>query len=241
MASAKISYPDNCIVQGTLAFPIKSDEEIEALKEWREKKGYKKPKFPDKVGGNLFIREKTLERLAVYMEETYIPFITDLRNAGKNTLDEDEQDTLLQLVKARDWSDKNLPIRELTPKDIESTGGEDSPFVAKIKFQGPYQASLPIKYVVHNEAGRQEVVKFNELEDYQVTLPAGQDDPEKLWFGSGWPFRLSLRLNAYNQNEPGITAYVNEMYLLAYADLPVFTSNNDEAVVAEDGDDWSDE
>lgn len=241
MADNKLAYPNNIIVQGTMAFPIKSEEEIVALKEWREGKGIKKPKYPDRIGGNLLIKEKTLERIANYLESTYIPFIDDLRAAKKSDMEPEDQQMLLDLVKARDWSDKNLPIRELTPKDIESNGGDDCPFAAKIKFQGPYKKSLPVKYVVQDENGKQQVVEFNELGDYGVELPKGSDDPDKLWFGSGWPFRVSFHMNAYNQNDPGITAYANEIYLLTYMDLPVFTSNNDDAVVAEDGDDWSDE
>lgn len=251
MAAAKtrIEYPKNVTAQGTLAFPIKSEAEIEKLVEWRTTKGIKKPKFPDKIGGNLFIKEKTLERVASYLENEYLPFVDTLykETDGAKGIEPEEVANLLKLVKARDWSEKNLPIRELTPKDIENNGGDDCPFVAKIKFSGPYKKDLGVKFIVLDDwSKKQVVVKQNELQDYTnsegetIELPEGTGDTEALWWGAGWPFRISMRMNAYNQNGEGVTAYVQDIYLLAWQELPSFSSNND-ADVVEDGDDWSDE
>lgn len=238
MAKAQqINWPDNVVASGILNFPIIGENNIEQLKEWRTKKGHKKPKYPDKIGATIFINDATLKKVLDYLENVYIPFAFDLykQTGGDKGIEPELIKALETQIKERDWSGKNFPIRDLTEKDKEQLG--DFPAVAKLRINGPYQADFAIKGVIKTDEG-QRVTDLDYLRDEQI-LPESRSDETALWWGSGWPFRISMRMNAFEgPNGPGISAYVDVLYLLAYHDLPVLGGGNSDAeVLGADDDD----
>ena len=234
----KIEYPKNLTIQGLLSFPIKSEKEIEALAEWREKKNIKKPKFPDKIGGSLFLNEANYEKAVKYLEEVYLPFVDTLykETNGSKGIEPDLVKRLMKQVKARKWvgDDKkpNLPIRDLNAKDKENLGDFDA--VAKIKFAGPYEADIAIKAIVQPEGEDRQVVTIASLIEDGV-IPESRQDVDTLWWGAGWNFRTSLRMNAFDSASVGVSAYSQTLYLLPHLGLPV--SSGGDAAILEDGDD----
>ena len=239
MANIKIDWPAGLTVQGQLAFPLKSEQEIEALKEWRAKKGIKKPKYPDKIGGTLILNQLNYDKAYEYLVKTYLPFVDTLykETDGEKGIEPDQVKMLLEQAKKRKWlSDSeekpNMPIRALTDKDRENM--RDYPGVAKLAFSGPYEEDLGVKAIIVTEDKRT-VVSLDDLVDEGI-LPEGRTDSTKLWWGSGWNFRTSLRFNAYDKASVGVTAYANTLYLLPHLGLPVVGGSSDAAVL-EDGDD----
>ena len=236
--ASKIEYPKNLTIQGLLSFPIKSEKEIEALAEWREKKDIKKPKFPDKIGGSLFLNEANYEKAVKYLEEVYLPFVDTLykETNGSKGIEPDLVKGLMKQVKARKWvgDDKkpNLPIRDLNAKDKENLGDFDA--VAKIKFAGPYEADIAIKAIVQPEGEDRQVVTIASLIEDGV-IPESRQDVDTLWWGAGWNFRTSLRMNAFDSASVGVSAYSQTLYLLPHLGLPV--SSGGDAAILEDGDD----
>lgn len=236
--ASKIEYPKNLTIQGLLSFPIKSEKEIEALAEWREKKNIKKPKFPDKIGGSLFLNEANYEKAVKYLEEVYLPFVDTLykETNGSKGIEPDLVKRLMKQVKARKWvgDDKkpNLPIRDLNAKDKENLGDFDA--VAKIKFAGPYEADIAIKAIVQPEGEDRQVVTIASLIEDGV-IPESRQDVDTLWWGAGWNFRTSLRMNAFDSASVGVSAYSQTLYLLPHLGLPV--SSGGDAAILEDGDD----
>lgn len=242
-AKVKIQYPDNLNVQGLLSYPIKSENEIVQLKEWRESKKMKKPKFPDKVGVNLLLKPAQYDKVVEHLEKVYVPFIDTLykETDGDKGLEPEIVKGLLEKVKTRNWSDADLPIRDLTEKDIENNGGEDSPFVAKISIKGPFEADFKVKALVRDSQDRLQVVELNELEDHGFDLPDNHRDEKKLWWGSSWNFRTSIRFNAFESARgEGVTAYGQTLYLLPHLGLPIFGGNSDAAVIMDEGD-WEED
>ena len=236
--ASKIEYPKNLTIQGLLSFPIKSEKEIEALAEWREKKNIKKPKFPDKIGGSLFLNEANYEKAVKYLEEVYLPFVDTLykETNGSKGIEPDLVKGLMKQVKARKWvgDDKkpNLPIRELNAKDKENLGDFDA--VAKIKFAGPYEADIVIKAIIQPEGEDRQVATISSLIEDGV-IPESRQDVDTLWWGAGWNFRTSLRMNAFDSASVGVSAYSQTLYLLPHLGLPV--SSGGDAAILEDGDD----
>ena len=234
----KIEWPKNLVTQGLLSFPIKSEKEIEALAEWREKRDIKKPKFPDKIGGSLFLNEANYEKAVTYLEEVYLPFVDTLykETNGSKGIEPDLVKGLMKQVKARKWvgDDKkpNLPIRELNAKDKENLGDFDA--VAKIKFAGPYEADIAIKAIVQPEGEDRQVVTIASLIEDGI-IPESRQDVDTLWWGAGWNFRTSLRMNAFDSASVGVSAYSQTLYLLPHLGLPV--SSGGDAAILEDGDD----
>lgn len=242
MAQANIDWPDNITAQGQLAFPLKSVEEIVALKEWREKKNFKKPKFPDRVGGTLILNQINYDKVVEYMEKTYLPFVDVLykETDGSKGVAPDVVKSLLAQVKKREWlgpdNKPNLPIRTLTDKDRENM--RDYPGVAKIAFSGPPEnGPLEVAAIVVDSNGKRSVIDRDTMSDEDI-LPKGGDNIDRLWWGSGWVFRTSLRLNAYDSASQGVSAYANKLYLIPHLGMPLFGGGGqDGAVIAEDGDD----
>lgn len=233
-----VNWPDNLSISGVLSFPIKSEAEIEALKEWRSDRKIKKPKYPDKIGASLLVTDPQIEKATAYLDE-YLDFVNVLykESDGEKGLDPDQVKELKALVKARDWSNSNFPIRNLTDKDIENNGGDDCKFTGKIKFSGPYEDKMHVKAIVRpNPQSKIQVVQINELEDYGFELPEKAQDPDQLWWGAGWNFKTSMRFNAFEAATGiGVTAYNNTLYLLPHLGLPMGSYDAD-ADIIEDGD-----
>lgn len=238
MANTRIEYPKNLTIQGQLAFPIKSEEEIAALAEWRTKKNIKKPKFPDKIGGWLILNQLNYDKAIEYLENTYLPFVDTLykETNGDKGVAPDVNKAFMAQVKKKIWLDSdnkpNLPIRELNDKDRDNLRGY--PGVAKIKFSGPYEESIGVKAIIQSSEGERSVVSIQSLIDDDI-IPEGRGDVDRLWWGAGWNFRTSLRMNAYDSATQGVTAYAQTLYLLPHLGLPV--SGGGDAAVLEDGDD----
>ena len=237
--ATKIDYPERVTVQGQLAFPLKSEAEIEALKEWRAKKGVKKPKYPDKIGGTLILNQVNYDKVQKYLVDTYLPFVDTLykETDGDKGIEPDQVKALLKQAKEKNWlgpdNKPNLPLRSLNEKDQENM--RDYPGVAKLSFSGPYQEDLEVKAILVDSDGNRSAVSLDTLIDEDM-LPDSRRDSSKLWWGSGWIFRASFRFNAFDKATVGVTAYADTLYLLPHLGLPVFGGNSDAAVL-EDGDD----
>src|SRR6188768_3261480 len=136
MSKFEGTYPKNLVVQGILSFPITSENDLVALKQWRVDRKIAKPKFPDKISANLLITKETYNKVVKYLEEVYLPFVNVLHadTDGEKGLDKETVAELMKQVKARDWSNSNFPIRELTEKDKANRPSED--LVYKVKFSG---------------------------------------------------------------------------------------------------------
>lgn len=236
MAKPTIAWPEKLVISGQMSFPLTSLEDIEALKQRRLEKKQPKPKFADKIGGYLLLTDAGLEKAVRYLTETYLPFAGTLQKVtnGDKGIDPDLIKDLLKQAKARDWSEKNFPIRDLTEKDKENLG-EDSEFVAKIRFNGPYGDESIEKRAIVLVDGKQRAVELNELDDYGLALPSSRSDESVLYWGAGWKFRVPMRFNAFDSASVGVSAYADSMFLLPHLGMPV--SGGDDAIVLEDGED----
>lgn len=245
MANApKIQYPDNTILRGELTFPIKSEKEIAELVQWRQDKGHKKPKFPDKIGATLFLRQMQYDKLVKALED-YMDFANTLyeETEGDKGVDNDVRKLLRDQIKKREWvgadGKPNLPIRSLSEKDIANLP-DDHKYVGKVKFSGPWQEDIKIKAIqLDADLRNPVVVSIDSLIEDEI-LSEDMRDTEKLWWGSGWHFQVALRFNAYDSASIGISAYGGPIYLLPHLGLERRGRNTDAEVIAE-GDDWSDE
>jgi hypothetical protein len=237
MAKFTGEYPKNLNVQGVLSFPITSDADLAALKEWRDKKGIKKPKFADKIGGSLFITDKMAERIADHLETVYLPFVDVLykETDGEKGVGPAQVKELLALVKKRDWSTKQLPLRELTPKDVENR--PDDKYSLKLKFQGPYESDISKKAIVY-DGNTPMITSLDSLDD-ENALPESRADYDELWWGAGWTFRANIRFNAFDTASLGVTGYAPTLFLLPHLGMPV--SGGGDGAVLEEGDDWADD
>lgn len=239
-SNTKIEWPKNLVLTGGLSFPIKSEDEIKLLQEWRAEKKLKKPKYADKIGVTLLLKEPQLEKIVKHLEDVYLPFVDVLykNTDGEKGVEPEVVAALLKQVKARDWSDKNLPIRELTAKDIENNGGDECPYIAKVKINGPYESSFKVAAKIVREGQVSEIVEVNEIEDYGFDVPDNYLDTEKLWWGAGATIQVSLRFNAFDTANTGVSAYGNKLYLLPHLGLPTFGGGSSDADVVDEGDDW---
>lgn len=241
MAKYDINWPENITVQGQLSFPIKSQAEIEELAAWRVTKGIKPPQFDDKIGGTLILNQLNYDKVYEYLTETYLPFAIDLYKItnGEKGIDPDLTEELLKQAKKKVWIDPtdkkkrpNMPIRDLSDKDIENMGDFDG--VAKVKFSGPYNNNeIKVKAIVKDSNGKQTVVSIDDLIDEGI-LPEGHTDPNRLWWGSNWKFRTSFRFNAFDSAMVGVSAYAQTLYLLPHLGLETFGGNDDSIVTDED-------
>lgn len=228
-----LAFPKNMPVLGQLSFPLWSEEDIDRLAKWRSEKGFSAGQFPDRIGGNLFITQKQVDHIQDYLLKTFLPFSLKqyASTNGKKGFDQDAIDELTELIKNEDWSEKNLPIRELSEKDTDNLG-EGTEFVAKFSYSG---------------SGGNEIRKAalgKEDEDLMVvdldTVPAA-GDTDRLWWGSRNWFRGAFNLNAYTRvvgagkaslTIYGISAYSRALYLRT--DLPMNWGGNDDEAVLED-------
>ena len=245
----EIDWPKNLAVTGVLQFPLTSAEDLKAVKQWRTEKSIPKPKFDDKIGATLLITQEQVDRIQEHLLTVYYPFAAEYHEltGGDKGIESDDLKTLIKLTEKGDWSQKNLPIRVLTSKDKDKMPETAKDAVAKVKFGGPYRGPSDddsagdfIKKAILVDGGNRSVVTIDELVDRNI-LPERHTNPHKLWWGSGWWFRASLRFNVFDTPSIGTGAYSNALYLLPSRGLPVFGSDTSDADVLEDGDDWVDD
>jgi hypothetical protein len=236
-----IVYPDNINVNGLLSFPVYTEDNIAQLKEWRTKRGIAAPRFPDRIGFQMLLTQAQHDKVVANLQKVYLPFARTLQSASdkKKGIDPKLVVKLEALVKAQDWSENNLPIRELTEKDqanLEKNNIEG--IVSKLKVAGPANdGPITIKALFKEDDETQLAVTT--LSAVHDLLPEGQQDQTALWWGASWPFKTSVRFNAYSAANFGVAAYVRTAYLFANQELPVFGAGD--AAVLEDGDDWADD
>lgn len=251
MSAFKGEYPENLSVRGQMSFPLYNAKQIEEAKEWRAKKGFKKTKYAEKIGGTLLLKPIQFERVRTNLLDVVLPFTTLLykETDGDKGVAPDVVKALAEQIKKGNWigpdGKPNLPLRDLSAKDKEATGGDSSPYVGKIKFQGPWADGAPAPLevsalLVNPENNSQKVVSIQELIDDEV-IPESRRDITKLWWGAGWDFKIAARFSAYDAASIGISTYVNKAYLLPHLGLPVLGGGGADAAIEQDGDDWSDE
>lgn len=238
-----IEWPKNLVVQGQLSFPLKSQQDIEQLAQWRERKGKPAPQFSDKIGARLILNQVNYDKAVQYLTDVYLPFVNTLykKSKGAKGIEPDLVKGLLKQAKDGVWTDPldrkhrpNMPIRDLTDKDRENM--RDFPGVAKLSFMGPWQEDIQVK-AIRQIDGLRAVQSIDQLNDEDI-LPEGYTDPKRLWWGSGWTFRTSLRFHAYDKANVGVSAYTSgTLFLLPDHGLPTFGSGGGDTEVLEDGDD----
>jgi hypothetical protein len=244
----KGEYPNDLNLRGQLSFPLYTEKNIEEAKEWRKKKGFKALKFDEKRGATLLLKPLQFERLQQHLIEVVIPFGGTLFKAtdGEKGVEPDVVKALLKQMKDGNYigpdNKPNLPIRRLSEADIKNTtpdGETESPYVGKVKFQGPYKEDLPISVLlVDTNTGKERIITIQDLVDDEI-LPANRADTTRLWWGAGWKFKTSLRFNVFDAASIGVSAFAQKVYLLPHLGLPI--SAGGDANIIEDGDDWSDE
>jgi len=231
MSKFEGTYPKTCVATGILSFPISSEADLVALKQWRIDRKIAKPKYPDKISGNLLITKETYDKVRAYLADVYLPFV-DVLHADTDSekgLDKATVAELLKQVKAEDWSNSNFPIRNLTEKDKANRPSED--LVYKIKFSGPYEEDFTKKALIKVDGVKTPVPLST------IDLPESRKDINALWWGAGWTFQIGMRMNAFESaTGTGVTAYVPTLYLIPELGMPV--QGRGDADVIEDGDDW---
>jgi hypothetical protein len=241
MADNKINWPDNVNVNGIMTFPTYTEANIEQLKAWRAEKGKPKPRYDDRLGFGLFITEKEYNKVRENLLEVYIPFAKTLQKVtnGEKGVDPKLLAKLEALVKNEDYTEKNLPLRELSEKDLENIEKNGFKNIhAKLKVLGPQNGPIKQRALFREEdETTSSVVGLNTVRH----LLGEQTDHERLWWGAGWPFKTGVRFNAfYADPRLGISGYVTTAYLLANQELREFGNTGDASIVA-DGDDWEED
>ena len=235
-AASDIKYPANLNVQGLLSFPLWSNKDKdERLPKWREEKGYKKGEYEDRLGGTLFLTQKMLDHFKKYAIETFLPFAVELNKSNpKKGFTPEQAEELESLINAEDWSESNLPIKDLNEKDVENN---EEDIFAKFVFYASGDNDIAKRVVGRNSEGTLIALDWDDLED------EGIPDRDTLWWGSRNTFRGGFNLNAYTRKVgkftvPGITAYTRSLHLRS--DLPMNWgggSEDVEAVLEEDFED----
>ena len=187
----------------------------------------------------MFLTQGQVDKVKEYLLETFLPFALAqyASNNGKKGFDQTTIDDLTVLLENEDWTEKNLPIRDLSEKDVKALG-EDTEFVAKLSYSGSGGNEISKRALDKDDDDTLEVVNINTIE--------GAGDMDRLWWGAGNTFRGAFNLNAYTRVVGagkatvvihGITAYTRSLYLRA--DLPMRQSGggDDEAVLEDDFED----
>lgn len=216
----KPAYPENLGVTGVLAFPLWNEDHLLKLKEWRSDKGLPKPKFPDRMGGHLFLTQKIVDKAQAYLLETFLPYALALNEYdGDKGFDKTVIDELTKKIEAEEWSldDYVLPIRHLSEKDSENV---DDDIVAKWVFGASGGNPMQARALVRDGNGALMATSLDDVEN----IPTRMEDT--LWWGSRNVFRGAFNLNAYTAASTGISAYVNTLYLRS--DLPMQWGGNDD-------------
>ena len=237
--SVAVEWPDNLTVQGRMTFPLYTEESLVQVAAWRERKKFAKPDYDEVTGFGLFLTQAQQDKIKKHLLEVYIPFASTLKkeSGGKYGLDPKIILKLQKLVEEDDFSENNLPLRDLSDSDernLEKNGFDN--VVSKVRVLGPRDnGPVKIKALVKRD-GMSSVVPITD--DDVVEKMGEANDHTKLWWGASWPFRTELRFNAYQAQGFGISAYGTGVYLLADQELKQFSNNNSDVAVAEDGDDW---
>jgi hypothetical protein len=236
------AYPENCAVTGNLSFPLWNEGDLEKLKAWRSEKGISPGKFEDRIGGLLFIKQNMVDKVQSYLLEETLPFAAAqyAYTKGSKGFDKDAIAHLKELIENEDWSENNLPIRELSKKDVENlkkTDGEDHEYVAKFQFAGSGGREIAKKALAREDEddpkSNLEVVKLTDLDDI--------GDTTRLWWGARNFFRGAFNMNSNTREVQvgkkveyiyGISAYANRLYLRT--DMPMNWGGSDDSVVLED-------
>ena len=228
----QLAYPKNLTVTGQLSFPLWSEDDLTRLAEWRANRGLKKGKYPDRLGGTLFLNQAQVDKITEYLTGTFLPFVSEQYAAtnGDKGLDKDTVLEIEKKVKANDWSmdDYLLPIRNLSAKDADNVT-ED--IVAKWSFGASGGNEIQKKFLGRNADGDLEVIGISAVENVPEDALDGIDDT--LYWGSRNTFRGAFNLNAYEAASTGISAYTRSLYLMT--DLPMtWGSGSDDEEVLED-------
>ena len=236
-------YPKNLAIQGELSFPLTSESDLEAVAAWRVERNIKKPKFDDKIGVTLLLGQEQYDKALAYYRDVYLPFVEVLykETDGEKGVDAKALKVLTEQAKKEEWlgadGRPNTPFRNLNDKDKEHSEGKG--FVAKFAISGPYNdAPFEKKALIQDADGSKVVVTIPHLVETGV-LSEKAADTNRLWWGSGWNFKSSVRLNAYDTAKVGVTAYGTVLYLLPHLGLPMTGGNSSDSDVVEDDDDWS--
>ena len=240
---AEIVYPKNLNVTGLMSFPLYSETNLDQLQDWRQSRSIAKPRFPDTIGATLLLNQQQHDRVVKNLLTVYLPFAATLKKVsdGKKGIDPKLVAKLTKLVEEEDWSESNLPIRDLTEKDQENLDkNEVEGIVSKLRVAGPANNGTILRKALVREDPDDNTSAFEVTTIDAVADRLGEaTDPDALWWGAGWPFKTSVRFNAYNAANFGVSAYIRSVYLLADRELKQF-GNAADAEVLEDGDDWED-
>lgn len=234
------AFPKNHPVTGLLSFPLWSAADIDRLAAWRAEKGYKAGQYPDKIGGSLFVTQQQVDKIQAYLLETFLPFTVEqyAHSNGSKGFDSEAANELSKLIANEDWSETNLPVRDLSEKDLANLG-EDSEYVAKVVFSGAGGNDISKKALARDEDGGLEVVSIDFLAEDGHNI----GDVDRLWWGAQNTFRGAFNLNAYTRDIKkgvvihGISAYTRALYLRSDLPLNFGGGNDDEAVLEEDFED----
>lgn len=233
--SSEIIYPKNLTAQGILSFPLWNDKDKdERLPEWRQSKGHKPGDYDDRLGGTFFLTKKMVDHIAKYLLEVYLPFTIELneKTGGKKGFTPEEAEALEQNIRDEDWSEQNLPIKDLSKTDAKNV---DDDIVAKFVFYASGGNEISKKLMGKDGAGNLMTLEFGDVE--------GIPDTDALWWGARNTFRGAFNLNNYVRvigkiRVPGITAYTRSLHLRS--DLPMNWGGGTEDVEALLEDDFED-
>lgn len=230
-AGTRLDYPKNVGVPGILSFPLWSEQDLPLLSEWRAKRGLRPGKFPDRIGGTLFITQEVVNKVQSYLLDVFLPFTEVLygHSNGQKGFDAEDRAALADKIGDEDWDlkDYTLPIRDLSTKDRENL--TDDSIVAKFVFNGSGGNAISKKALVRDEDGALVATSLDMLTDEGIA----HGDEHSLWWGSRNMFRGAFNLNPYTAATTGITAYTRALYLRA--DLPMqWGGGNDDDTVLED-------
>ncbi len=233
-ASSTLKFPKNLGVTGILSFPIWNEQDRDVrLPEWRTRKGFKKGRYPDRIGGQLHLTQSEVDKVQKYLLEDFLPFTAEQyeHTKGEKGFDADQIAELTDLISAENWDHTNgfvLPLRHLTDKDQENAGDD---IVAKFTFNGSGGKEISKdKVLIRPEADGGLMIQ--DLDAYSDEHPVG--DRDSLFWGARNTFRGAFNLNAYTNSSVGIAAYTRGLYLRTDLNPTWGGGSDDETVLEED-------
>jgi len=241
--SGTLQYPKNGTALGVLSFPLWNESDIDALAKWRQEKNIKPGQYPDRIGGSLFITQAEVDRVQKYLVEVFVPFTVEqyAHTNGTKGFSPEVAEALIELINAEDWTETNLPIRDLSDKDLENLG-EDTDFVAKLVFSGSQGNEIQKKALTREDPDNPK----SSLVVIDLDSVPGIGDPDRLWWGARNWFKGAFNMNAYTREVQvgkqkvlvhGISAYSRFLYLRTDLEMNFGGGNDDEQVLEEDFED----